>query len=175
MDETVADQSADVYSEPAEPARPRILVTGSRGLDVRHHSHPSADLRHRCDLAQRTFIAALEDAVMELAFTGVSVRPIVIVHGGAKYGADNWAQRWVFEAWDSGKISRGLLHSERHVADWDRYGKAAGMVRNGVMIDSMSPDEPHLVLACWDGRSPGTKNTIDRALVKGLRVQRCHS
>lgn len=40
--------------------------------------------------------------------------------------------------------------------DWDRYGKAAGPIRNREMVQQC--DE---CLAIWDGISRGTKSTID--------------
>lgn len=41
-------------------------------------------------------------------------------------------------------------------ANWDKYGKAAGYIRNAEMADYA--DE---LLAFWDGHSRGTKNMID--------------
>ena len=41
-------------------------------------------------------------------------------------------------------------------ADWDKYGKSAGYIRNKEM--SEYADE---LLAYWDGKSNGTKNMID--------------
>jgi hypothetical protein len=42
--------------------------------------------------------------------------------------------------------------------DWKRYGKAAGMIRNEQIVKVC--DE---VVAFWDGKSRGTKDTIDKA------------
>lgn len=166
------NEIVDVNLSEDKVVRPRILVTGSRSLDIRRYDHPSRDLMVRCNEAKERFLYVLEDWVSCFSVTDAGLRPVVIVHGGAKFGADNWAQLWVYHAWDSAKISRDVLHSERHRADWDRYGKAAGMHRNGVMVDSMDPTKPHVVLACWDGTSSGTKNTIDRATLAGLDVVR---
>lgn len=44
-------------------------------------------------------------------------------------------------------------------ADWNKHGKAAGIVRNKAMLNQ----QPDIVLACWDGQSKGTKNMIDIA------------
>lgn len=41
-------------------------------------------------------------------------------------------------------------------ADWDKYGKSAGYIRNKEM--SNYADE---LIAYWDGKSNGTKNMID--------------
>lgn len=51
---------------------------------------------------------------------------VTVVHGGARgadYIADQFARRMRFEV-------------EQHVADWDKYGKRAGYVRNQQMVDS---------------------------------------
>lgn len=52
-------------------------------------------------------------------------------------------------------------------ADWERYGKRAGFIRNRQMLDA----KPDLVIACWDGVSPGTKDTIDEAERRGIPVE----
>lgn len=48
---------------------------------------------------------------------------------------------------------------------WDDYGSAAGFIRN----EQMAKEGTHLI-AFWDGISRGTKDMIDRALKKRLRV-----
>ncbi len=45
-------------------------------------------------------------------------------------------------------------------ADWDTHGKAAGPIRNREMLDR----RPDLLLAFWNGRSPGTKDCINQAV-----------
>jgi len=53
-----------------------------------------------------------------------------------------------------------------HKADWDRHGKSAGPLRNREMAD-----QADRLIAIWDGRSKGTKNMIDTALLHtGLEV-----
>lgn len=73
-------------------------------------------------------------------------RESVVVHGGAR-GADRMADT----------IARSLgLQVEEYKADWGRHGRAAGFVRNRLMIDT----KPDLVVAFWDGRSTGTEHTL---------------
>ena len=50
-------------------------------------------------------------------------------------------------------------------ADWARYGKAAGAIRNEQMAKYAEA-----LIAVWDGRSPGTKNMIKIAKQLGLKV-----
>ncbi|MFA5623272.1 MAG: DUF2493 domain-containing protein, partial [Candidatus Dojkabacteria bacterium] len=50
-------------------------------------------------------------------------------------------------------------------ADWDKYGKSAGYVRNkemAVVADAL--------IAIWDGESKGTKNMIDIMRYMGKKV-----
>ena len=51
-------------------------------------------------------------------------------------------------------------------ANWDKYGKQAGYLRNSDMADNAT----HLV-AFWDGESRGTKHMIDLATKKCLVVR----
>ena len=50
--------------------------------------------------------------------------------------------------------------------NWDLYGKAAGMIRNGIMAQNADG-----LIAFWDGRSKGTKNMIGLARRQGLKVK----
>lgn len=45
---------------------------------------------------------------------------------------------------------------EEYPAEWDKYGRGAGYIRNDIMVKAA--DE---VLILWDGESRGTKNDID--------------
>jgi hypothetical protein len=80
-----------------------------------------------------------------------------IIHGAAR-GADRDAQR----------IARELgLRETAFPADWETYGKRAGIVRNVQMLD----ERPDLVIAFWDGKSPGTGHTVGEAKKRGIRVE----
>lgn len=83
------------------------------------------------------------------------IAPTSVAHGGAK-GADALADR----------IARDLgIPVSVHRADWHRYGRAAGMIRNGVMLAHYKPD---VVLAAPGG--PGTANMVARARQAGVAV-----
>jgi len=57
-------------------------------------------------------------------------------------------------------------------ADWDKYGKAAGVIRNEEMAkyaaEYEDEDDEGILVAFWDGKSRGTKNMIDNAEKYGL-------
>lgn len=83
--------------------------------------------------------------------------PSAICHGGAR-GADTLAGRW------AGKRS---VYSLAFNADWDRYGNAAGPIRNRKMLQEFKPD---LVLAFPGGA--GTDNMIMQAREANVVVLR---
>lgn len=56
---------------------------------------------------------------------------------------------------------------EEYPADWDRYGKRAGPIRNQQMLDEGKPD---LVLAFPTETSRGTYDMIRRAKKAGVEV-----
>ena len=47
-------------------------------------------------------------------------------------------------------------------ADWKKYGRGAGPIRNREMLSYIVEGNP-VVVAFWDGQSKGTKNMIDQA------------
>lgn len=82
---------------------------------------------------------------------------VEIVSGGAN-GADKLGERYASE--------RGLCLAH-FTANWDKYGKSAGMIRNKDMLDYAMHGSPYLV-AFWDGKSKGTENMINRAKRAGV-------
>jgi len=77
-----------------------------------------------------------------------------IVQGGAG-GADRIASQ------EAQKLG---LRIEEHSAQWERYGKRAGYLRNKEMAE-LGAD---LVIAFWDGRSEGTMHMVDLAEENGI-------
>lgn len=73
----------------------------------------------------------------------------VVVHGCAK-GADRMAEQ------EAQKL--GLL-VERYPAEWGKFGKRAGLLRNIEMAQAGAD----LCIAFWDGRSTGTAHMMDTA------------
>lgn len=72
------------------------------------------------------------------------------VVSGAARGADSLGERWARE---NGQLV------QQFPAQWNRYGKRAGYVRNQQMLDTLEPNDA--VVAFWDGSSPGTKMMIE--------------
>lgn len=80
-----------------------------------------------------------------------------IIQGGAS-GADYLARKAVIEQ------GRGVITCK---PNWNRYGKRAGIMRNLYMLDL----GPSLVIAFWDGVSPGTYHVITEARRRGISVE----
>lgn len=65
------------------------------------------------------------------------------------------------------KIAEKLgLPIKRFPADWDKYGKSAGYIRNKEMAEYGS----HLILI-WDGQSKGSKNMLEESQRRGLDIR----
>ena len=71
-----------------------------------------------------------------------------LVHGGAR-GADTLAMLWA---------EKRNIQVRCFPADWDKYGKKAGYIRNKQMAEY-----GELLIAFWDGESKGTKMMIELA------------
>lgn len=79
-----------------------------------------------------------------------------IISGGA-IGIDLCAKRFAME--------RNIKLTE-FLPDYKRYGKCAPLKRNEQIVNHAEK-----VLAFWDGKSRGTKYTIDYAKKQGIDVQ----
>lgn len=75
-----------------------------------------------------------------------------VISGGAR-GADSMAKD-IANNWGLGYIEFS--------ADWDKYGKSAGFIRNRQIVDYCDK-----LVAFWDGKSKGTKHSIDLAKEQG--------
>jgi hypothetical protein len=96
-------------------------------------------------------------AVVTRELSKLDADTTTVIHGGAD-GVDVWADA---AAWSFG------MQTETWRADWEQYGKRAGILRNIAMLDS----EPDLVLAFWNGFSKGTLHTITEARKRGIPTE----
>ena len=105
---------------------------------------------------------------------------VVILVGGAE-GADALGERWASDKLrpdphkyaspkkvraNMKKYNQKIGHYEVYRADWTKNGKAAGPIRNSKMVKSAKA-----LVAFWDGKSPGTKDVIQKAKKAGLSVR----
>ncbi len=84
-----------------------------------------------------------------------SVTISCIVTGGAN-GADSLGEQWANE---------NKIKTDIYLAEWDLYGKSAGFRRNIKIVDNSD-----YLVAFWDGKSKGTKHSINLAREKNLEV-----
>ena len=84
-----------------------------------------------------------------------SFDPLIIV-GDCPTGADALALKWVKQTSPSHRI---------YSADWDKYGKAAGPIRNAQMAEACTR-----AIAFWDGKSRGTKSAINEVIKRGKPI-----
>jgi len=80
----------------------------------------------------------------------------VVISGGAP-GADKLAEKWAIE-------HKKLLTI--YPADWINLGNCAGFIRNADIVKNSD-----MIIAFWDGKSKGTKHTIDLAKKMGKQCK----
>ena len=85
-------------------------------------------------------------------------KPITVLIHGAARGADSLCEAWA--------VAHGITVESYPVSNkkWKRYGKAAGHIRNGLMLTK----QPAVLLAFPGGR--GTENMIQQARAVGLPI-----
>lgn len=122
----------------------RLLVSGSRGW----HDEEAIEtvIRHFQALARN-----------------VLGEEFVLIHGHARDGADALADRVGRRL--GLRVGQDLI---RVPAEWKRYGKPAGVIRNQRMLDEQHPNVVTAFRAT--GKSNGTDDMIARAEKAGLPV-----
>lgn len=95
----------------------------------------------------------MESLIMAVVDSGFQIDEVV--NGGA-LGVDSLARRWA---------KHKDLPCRTFNADWQHYGKSAGPIRNREMAEYADA-----LIAIWDGQSRGTKNMIEEATKRGLKV-----
>ncbi len=129
MDRLVADGEEIVASYLEAPKGPvRVIIAGSRSYPAFDYINGGADGVHRAVVA-----------------SGLEIATVI---SGVARGADTAAILWA--------EGRGIP-VERYPADWEKYGKKAGPIRNQQMADVADA-----LIALWDGKSRGTRDMIER-------------
>ena len=94
------------------------------------------------------------DAVLKVVNdSGFTISEVV---SGEARGVDQLGERYA---------NAQRLPCVKFPANWDKYAKGAGFIRNAAMADYAEA-----LIALWDGKSKGTANMIDVAKKKGLKV-----
>ncbi len=79
--------------------------------------------------------------------------PITEIISGGAQGADTLAEQWA---------KNHNVPITIHQAEWGKYGRAAGPKRNKKIIEDCD-----LCVAFWDGKSKGTKHSIEMSKKAG--------
>jgi hypothetical protein len=145
-----ADRSADASAA-------RMVAAESPNADVKRRRKTGKQKRIIV-AGSRTFdrYSLLKKVMNKIADEKYPDYDIVLLSGAAK-GADTFGERWAFARW---------FTVERYYADWRKFRKQAGSVRNGEMVKAAE-----MLVAFWDGKSPGTRDVIAQARRKGLKVK----
>ena len=98
----------------------------------------------------------LREKVNNILIEKRTTHKIVIVSGCAR-GADTLGMRYA---------SENIFDVDEYPADWDKYGKKAGYMRNVEMAENADA-----LIAFWDGKSKGTKHMIDIATERNLPIR----
>ena len=102
---------------------------------------------------------SIRDILKDTSLDGIS--KIKIISGTAR-GADQLGERFA---------KQFKLEVIKFPADWDRFGKRAGYIRNEKMAKYSVEDNNYgMLVAFWDGESRGTKHMINLAKKHGLEV-----
>ena len=88
----------------------------------------------------------------------INQKEVTIISGGAK-GTDTLAEQYA--------VSKGYDCIVFN-ADWSRYGKSAGIIRNEQMHNYIAQYKYRGCVAFWDGQSKGSKHMYDLALKEGI-------
>lgn len=104
----------------------------------------------------RTVQPSIALELIESAIEGSGWRGEIseVIHGGAM-GIDTAAGEYAKDKWPVTVVP----------ANWKEHGKAAGPIRNLAMAKMADA-----LIAIWDGQSIGTRDMINKAKSKGLRI-----
>jgi len=131
---------------------------GVHGRAWRHHHQPAAAAPRRVLVTgSRTWTdtGTIRDALAQQWGDGTAV----LVSGACPRGADRLAEA----CW-----TRWGGHVERHPADWDRHGRAAGYRRNTAMVTAGAS----VCLAFIHAGSPGASHTAALTEAAGIPTHR---
>lgn len=130
----------------------KVIICGSRTFD--HYQFLEVTMRDIFrELTSQGILYGSPEKDSEL---------IEIVSGGAK-GAD------ILGEWFGKNYG---LQVKVMLADWEKNGDQAGLIRNKEMVDYVSSEDCYgMVVAFWDGQSKGTQHCFNYAKDKELDVR----
>jgi len=123
-------------------------------MPYRNLSHKLKDNMKIAVIGSRNFT---DYVLLENELLGIKDKIDLIISGGAK-GADAFAEKWAL---------KNNIPIEVIKPDWNIYGKAAGVVRNRLIIESCT-----YCYAFWDNKTKGTLYSINycKKLLKPIKI-----
>lgn len=118
----------------------RIIIAGGRDFD--------------------DYILLCERLDTYIGYIDIGPKDYVEIISGCVQGADKLGERYALD---------NCHFIKRYPADWERYGKSAGPIRNREMAE-YAAEKNGVLFAFWDGKSKGTKNMIETAEKFGLET-----
>jgi hypothetical protein len=123
----------------------RVLVCGGRNYGKKWTAtHGWDEDERQIDRLFHVLDKALEAATL-------AERPFVLIHGGAK-GADALSGLWA-------SMRQNRVEERVYKADWDTHKRAAGPIRNKLMLTNESP---HVIIAFKGGSGTAHMMKIGR-------------
>lgn len=131
----------------------RVLVTGSRDWDDGTAIYRALHV----EVVEKFWLRGYDSEGNFVDW--IKPDDFVLVHGDCPTGADMISDEWC--------ISRFFV-AERHPADWKKFGKPAGFIRNKEMVERGAD----LCLAFIKNNSRGASMTADLAEKAGIKTLR---
>lgn len=98
-------------------------------------------------------VELIDQILRRLPFGDQQITEVV---SGCARGIDTEGERWA---------NRNNIPIKRFPADWDKYGRSAGPIRNQQMAKYADA-----LLLIWDGQSPGSRNMLQVAEDEDLTI-----
>ncbi len=115
----------------------RVIIAGSRTFDSR----------------QADVLATIKELALTLS------QPVTEVISGGAAGVDSLGEFWARWSHES------PIPVRRFPADWEKFGRAAGAIRNKQMAENADA-----LLLIWDGESRGSADMKRQATELGLEI-----
>ena len=124
----------------------RVLGCGSRDFKEYDYVHNEQGIAEQ-------MLAYLDKNIYTklLQYEGYDIE---IVEGCAR-GADTYFR---------GFAGRHNIACEHFAADWERFGKSAGYIRNAEIVEYLRQPDSQFTICLWDGVSKGTRSTINMCI-----------
>jgi len=98
-------------------------------------------------------ITSYDAVCIAIEASGIEITEVV---SGTAKGVDTLGERYAIE---------NNIPIKRFPAKWKEFGKRAGLLRNTEMAEYAEA-----LIAIWDGKSPGTRDMINKGKFFGLNV-----